>query len=112
MAMIALQGVYGTPVAVAMAASAGCKQFLVPAKLSVRVRHLSPRRRASVVSAKHIGSYLDPTAADKEKEEAMKYREAMKFSRRGLACTRGLFVPGLGAAVQDSCTGLQRCGRP
>jgi putative membrane protein len=74
MAMISLQGVYGTPVAVAMAASAGCKQFLVPAKVSARVRHLSPRRRASVVSAKHIGSYLDPTVADKEKEEAMEYR--------------------------------------
>lgn len=72
MAMIASQSVHG---AMAMAASVGTKQFLAPAKLSVRVRHRSPlRRRLSAVSAKHIGSYFDPTVADKEKEEAMEYR--------------------------------------
>ena len=72
MAMIALQSV--TTVARGMATSIGSKQCPVPSKLNIRVRHRSPRRGLSVVSAKHIGSYFDPSIADREKEEAMEYR--------------------------------------
>ncbi|KAG0606529.1 hypothetical protein M758_9G148300 [Ceratodon purpureus] len=74
MAMVALQTVHG---AVAMAASVGSKQSVVPkeAKLSARAARQRPsRRRFSVVSVKRIGRYLDPEVADKEKEEAMEYR--------------------------------------
>lgn len=63
------KAVHGTPVAVAMA---GSQPFLVPSKVRIRVR----RKLCVVISAssKRLGSYLDPNAADKEKEEAMEYR--------------------------------------
>lgn len=75
MVMLASRDFHGTPMATAITVFLCSKQFLAPSKLR-KDRSPAPSRRVKKIgaSAKLIGGYLDPTVADREKEEAMEYR--------------------------------------